>query len=188
MGAYGNYLRNLLAPLGVYDLSAASLSGSELDAMGTGLDGASDELGWVERESILATAEDEGLTRWERLFARRPANYGTALRRAAIAALLRISGDSFTLQDINSAISGCGIKAEALEMGEGHIRVIFPDVAGVPEGFEQMEGIILDIIPCHLATEFYFRYLTWAECEAAGYTWAMVHAAGHTWHTFELAV
>ena len=188
MEAYGNYLRNLLAPLGVYDLSAASLSGSELDAMGAGLDGAGDELDWVERESILATAEDEGLTLREDLFARRPANYGTALRRAAIAALLRISGDSFTLQDINSAISGCGIKAEALEMGEGHIRVIFPDVAGVPEGFDQIEGIILDIIPCHLATEFYFRYLTWAECEAAGYTWAMIHAAEYTWHEFELAV
>ena len=188
MEAYGNYLRNLLAPLGVYDLSAASLSGSELDAMGAGLDGAGDELDWVERESILATAEDEGLTLREELFARRPANYGTALRRAAIAALLRISGDSFTLQDINSAISGCGIKAEALEMGEGHIRVIFPDVAGVPEGFDQMEGIILDIIPCHLATEFYFRYLTWAECHAHGYTWAIVHQQEYTWHTFQLAV
>lgn len=188
MAAYGNYLRALLAPLGVYDLSTESLSGSELDAMGAGLDDVSDQLAWTERESILSTAEDEGLTLREDLFARRPANYGTALRRAAIAALLRISGDSFTLQDINSAISGCGIKAEALEMGEGHIRVIFPDVAGVPEGFDQIEGIILDIIPCHLATEFYFRYLTWAECEAAGYTWAMIHAAEYTWHEFELAV
>ena len=188
MATYGNCLRNLLAPLGVYDLSAESLSGSELDAMGAGLDGAGSELDWVEREGILATAEDGGLTLREDLFARRPVNYGTALRRAAIAALLRISGDSFTLQDINSAISGCGIKAEALEMGEGHIRVIFPDVAGVPEGFDQIEGIILDIIPCHLATEFYFRYLTWAECEAAGYTWAMIHAAEYTWHEFELAV
>ena len=108
MAAYGNYLRALLAPLGVYDLSAESLSGSELDAMGAGLDDVSDQLAWTERESILSTAEDEGLPLREDLFARRPANYGTALRRAAIAALLRISGDSFTLQDINSAISGCG--------------------------------------------------------------------------------
>ena len=188
MAGYGDYLRQMLAPLGVYDLSAGSLSGSELDAMGAGLDGALERLEGAERESILATAEDEGLALREELFARRPVNYGTDLRREAIAALLRISGDSFTLQDINSAISGCGIKAEALEMGEGHIRVIFPDVAGVPEGFDQMEGIILDIIPCHLATEFYFRYLTWAECEAAGYTWAMIHEAEYTWYEFELAV
>ena len=188
MAAYGNYLRGLLAPLGIYDLSAGSLSGSELDAMGAGLDSAAEALEDVERESILATAEDQGLTLRESLFARRPANYGTDLRRAAIAALLRISGDSFTLRDINSAISGCGIKAEALEMGEGHIRIIFPDVAGIPAEFDQIQGIILDIIPCHLETEFYFRYLTWAECEEAGYTWAMIHAAEYTWYEFELAV
>ena len=67
-------------------------------------------------------------------------------------------------------------------------RIIFPDVAGVPEDFEQIQKIILDIIPCHLETEFYFRYLTWAECESAGWTWEQVESAGHTWHSFELAV
>ena len=73
-------------------------------------------------------------------------------------------------------------------MGGGKLRVIFPEVAGVPEGFAQMERIILDILPCHLEVEFYFRYLTWEECERAGYTWAAVEAAGHTWETFQLAV
>ena len=73
-------------------------------------------------------------------------------------------------------------------MGGGKLRVIFPEVAGVPEGFAQMERIILDILPCHLEVEFYFRYLTWAECEAAGYTWAAVEAAEHTWESFQLAV
>ena len=47
---------------------------------------------------------------------------------------------------------------------------------------------MLDIIPCHLETEFYFRYMLWSECEARGWTWAEVEAAGHTWHSFELAV
>ena len=53
---------------------------------------------------------------------------------------------------------------------------------------DRIQKIILDIIPCHLETEFYFRYLTWAECEAAGWTWERVESAGHTWHSFELAV
>ena len=101
---------------------------------------------------------------------------------------MQIGADSFSPEAINSAITGCGIRAQALEMGEGHIRIIFPDVAGVPEDFEQIQKIILDIIPCHLETEFYFRYLTWAECEAAGWTWEQVESAGHTWHSFELAV
>ena len=53
---------------------------------------------------------------------------------------------------------------------------------------DRIQKIILDIIPCHLETEFYFRYLTWEECESAGWTWERVESAGHTWHSFELAV
>lgn len=186
---YGEHLRKLLRPLGVYDLSSGSLSGSELDALGTGFDALSARLDYVERESALATAESEGLQRREALFARTPVHYSTELRRQAIAALLRIGGDCFTLTDINNTISGCGIKALAQEKEQfGYIRVIFPEVAGIPEGFEQIRDIILDIIPCHLDVEFYFRYLTWAECEAFQYTWAIIHEREYTWYGFELAI
>ena len=65
-------------------------------------------------------------------------------------------------------------------MGGGQLRVIFPEVAGEPEDFDQIRKIILDILPCH--------YLTWAECEAAGYTWGQVEAAEYTWESFQLAV
>ena len=186
---YGEHLRTFLRPLGIYDLTPGSLSGSELDALGHGLDVLSCRMDYVERESALFTAEGEGLRRRETLFARTPVHYTTELRRQAIAALLRIGGDCFTLSDINSTISGCGIKALAQEKERfGYIRVIFPDVAGIPEGFEQIREIILDIIPCHLEVEFYFRYLTWQECEAFQYTWAVIHQREYTWHCFELAV
>ena len=109
-------------------------------------------------------------------------------RRAAIAALLQIGADSLTPSAINLTLSGCGIRAKAVEMGDGHLRVTFPETAGIPAEFDQIQPIILDILPCHLEVEFYFRYLTWAECEAAGMTWASVEAAGHTWASFELAV
>lgn len=186
---YCEYLQKLLRPLDVYDLTPGSLSGSELEALGAGLDALGERMDYVERESALATAEGEGLSRREALFARTPVHYSTDLRRQAIAALLRIGGDCFTLNDINNTISGCGIKALAQEKESfGYIRVIFPEVAGIPEGFEQIRDIILDIIPCHLDVEFYFRYLTWAECEAYGYTWEIIHQREYTWHGFELAV
>ena len=170
---YEAYLKALLEPLGVYDLGAGTINGAELAALGTGLD----EIG-----TQLETAEREAL------FARRPAAVTPEERRAAIAALLQIDGDSLTPEAINRTLGGCGIKAWAQEMGDGHLRVRFPEVAGVPLEFEQMKPIILDILPCHLEVEFYFRYLTWAECEAAGYTWAEIEEAGHTWESFQLAV
>ena len=183
---YGEYLRQLLRPLGIYALEEGSSSGSELDAAGLALDGCAGALDTVERETVVATAEGEGLSLWESLFARRPADYGPELRREAILSLLQVSGDSFTLEAINRAISGCGILAAAEETGEyGHVRIIFPEVAGVPDGFAQMERIILDLIPCHLETEFYFRYITWAQCHARGLTWAMVEERAYTWKTFQ---
>ena len=57
-----------------------------------------------------------------------------------------------------------------------------------PVTIGELERIILDIIPCHLLTEFWFRYLTWRECEAQGFTWRTAESAGHTWESFEKAV
>lgn len=185
---YETYLQRLLEPLGVYNLGESTINGAELAALGTGLDQVSEQLGLTEREALTATAEDEGLSRREALFARRPAAFTPKERRAAIAALLQIDGDSLTPEAIDRTLGGCGIRARAVEMGEGKLRVIFPETAGIPPEFDQIQKIILDILPCHLEVEFYFRYLTWAECERAGYTWAAVEAAEHTWESFQLAV
>lgn len=185
---YEGYLRALLEPLGVYDLTEGTINRAELAALGAGFDTVSGQLDRTEREALTATAEEEGLDRREALFARRPAATTAEERRAAIAALLQIDGDSLTPSAINQTLQGCGIKAWALEMGNGVLRVVFPEVAGVPAEFDQIEKIILDILPCHLGVEFYFRYLTWEECERAEYTWEAVEAAGHTWESFQLAV
>lgn len=182
------YLQALLAPLGVYDLSEGSVSEAELYALGRTLDTVAGRLDLAEREGLLATAEDEGLCRRESLFARRPVAVTAEGRRAAIAALLQIAGDSLTPEAIDRTIRGCGIRARAIEMGPQQLRIIFPETAGEPPEFEQIRKIILDILPCHLGIEFYFRYLTWEECERAGYTWAEVEAAEHTWESFQLAV
>lgn len=64
--------------------------------------------------------------------------------------------------------------------------MIFPGIGGVPPGFDEIQKIVLDILPCHLEVEFYFRYMTWAECEEAGYTWASVEQQEFTWERFEL--
>lgn len=185
---YEQYLQALLAPLGVYDLTDGTINGAELHALGGGLDAVSGKLDAVEREALTATAEGKGLASREALFVRRPAAVGPEERRAAIAALLQIDGDSLTPEAIDRTIRGCGIRAKALEMGGGRLRVIFPEVAGIPAEFEQIRHIVLDILPCHLEVEFYFRYLTWTECERAGYTWAEIEEAEHTWESFQLAV
>lgn len=70
---YETYLRQLLSPLGIYDLGGGSVNGAELYALGQILDRTGRRLEIVERESVTTTAEDEGLRRREAPFARRPA-------------------------------------------------------------------------------------------------------------------
>lgn len=182
---YEAYLQDLLRPLGVYRFAESGGSGAELQAAGEALDGCGEALERAEREALLATAEDEGLWRREALLAHAPAAETAAARREAIAALARIGADSFTLSAINDTICGCGIRALALERGEERIRVVFPQTVGEPADYEQIQRIILDILPAHLEVEFYLRFITWAECEEQGYTWAAVEAEGHTFHSFE---
>lgn len=112
-----------------------------------------------------------------------------------------LSGDSINgaeLHALGAVLDQTGERLETVEReavtataeGEGlcRLRVVFPRVSGVPAEFEQIRKIILEILPCHLDVEFYFRYLTWAECEGAGYTWAAVDKAEYTWEGFQLAV
>lgn len=186
---YETYLKALLAPLAVYDLSDGTFNESELYSLGRGLDTVSDLLEVVQKEALTVTAEGDGLARREALFARKPAASTTEQRRMAIAALMQIGGDSLTLHAINATISGCGISAKAQETSiPGHIQVTFPKTIGIPDGIDQIEKIILDIIPSHLETEFYFHFLTWAECEQQSLNWSNVETAQHTWESFERAV
>ena len=183
----GQYLRELLRPLGVYDLNAPFIGG-ELDAQGAALDGAGDRLEKIQRESSLVTAEDWGLENLARLFARRPVSAGPRALADALAALLRIGGDSFTLSAINNTISGCGIPAVAEETGVGQVAVSFPGVVGEPEGFSELKKIIEDILPAHLAVEYIFWYLTWAELERKFSSWQSIEDRSLSWAGLETCV
>ena len=184
---YEQYLIRLLAPLSLYNLRAPH-NGGELAALGGELDSVSGLVELVERESLLATAESEGLDRREALFARKPAALTAEERREAIAALLRIGEDSLTPGAINDTLMGCGIRARATEKADRSLKITFPGTIGIPAEFDQIQKIILDILPCHLAVEFFFRYLTWAECETLEYTWEQVETAEHTWESIQWSV
>lgn len=180
---YADYLVELLRPLGVYDLSAETVNRGELEAYGLELDRGLDGLEETAREMSLTTAEGFGLERIEELLPYRPVSPTTGERRQALAALLRIGGDSFTLSAINDTLAGCGINAKASETGQpGYVEVHFPDVAGIPEGFQQLRAIIEEILPCHLEITYVFWYNTWGDLALRLPTWGDAAATGMTWY------
>ena len=186
---YAEYLNGMLYPLGVYALEEGSFNRAELEGQGEALDDCASELDRIAREMLLCTAEAEGLTAVETLLPHRPVTKDVARRRAALAALLRIGEDSFTLKAINDNLAGCGLNALASETGTpGYVQVSFPEVPGIPDGFEEMTKIIEEILPAHLGIEYVFWYVTWAMLEEKFHTWAELEERGCTWEDLEKLV
>lgn len=182
---HADYLRQLLEPLGVYDLTAPYNAG-ELDAQGRVLDGLSLALDEVQRETDLTTAESWGLEGIAELLKRRPTADSSRRLRTALAALLRIGGDSFTLEAINDTISGCGVYAYATETGEpGVVEISFPDIPGIPRELEEIRPIIEDILPAHLEIRYVFWYIIWNELEQIIESWDDIAARALTWERLE---
>lgn len=180
---FEDYLVSLLQPLGVYDLRIGTINRGELAAYGAQLDGAEGELNHTAREMSLTTAEDFGLERIEALLPYRPVCVTAEQRREALAALLRISGDSFTPEAINDTLRGCGLNARAEETDRpGYVDVYFPDVAGIPEGFDQLRVIIEEILPSHLDITYVFWYNTWAMVAGWHPTFGDAAASGLSWY------
>ena len=186
--SYARYLKDMLEPMGVYRLEN-SLNGAELESAGAALDGVDQVLEEVEREMLLLTAEDWGLSAVEALLRRRPAAPTLEQRREALAALLRIGGDSFTLEAINDTLRGCGLQAVASETGTpGYMEVRFPDVPGIPDGIETMQAIIEEILPAHVGITYVYWFSTWAELEEQLETWGDIEELGLTWGEMEKMV
>lgn len=185
---YGTYLKELLQPLGLYQLEG-SVNGAELEAVGAQMDRVALELEDSQREMLVSTAESFGLSRLESLLRRLPMASDVERRRAALTALLRIGDDSFTLSAINDNLAGCGLNAVASETNQsGVVEVRFPEVPGIPDGFSDMAAIIEDIIPCHLQIHYVYWYITWAELEARFTSWSELEASGLNWAELEKLV
>ena len=185
---YGAYMRQLLQPLGVYRLQEGTLNHSETEAIGGALDRIEGELETAETEGRLATAK-AALKEWAKLFTHPPAAEDAEALRKAIAALLLIGEGSFTPETINETICGCGVDCLVEETEHyATVRVSFPGTVGYPENFPLKKTIIEEILPCHLAIDYAFLFMSWAICEGKAYTWNQVEEEAQSWESFALAV
>lgn len=184
--SYAQRLMALLRPLGVYTFRDGSFSMAQLEALGAQMDALRAVLEKNGRESIVMSAEDEGLRRMEALFRCRPAAADVQARRQAIAALMQVSGDGFTLEALRRCLPACGAPCELEETGEvNRVRIRFPGVMGEPPGFAQIRGIIEDLLPAQLGIEYALRWCTWQETEQYALTWGQLNAmTWDAWRTY----
>ena len=175
---YADYLRDLLRPLGVYDLAPSSFSGAQLEALGSALDEMWQHLQKVQAESIVMTAQDEGLRNWEQVFPKRSAAQTIRGRRAAIAAYSQVGGDSFTKEALDRCLAASGVQCRVEEAG-GSLQVSFPGLMGEPEDLEKVRKIVEMLLPCHLEPSYVFSYCTWGTLQDGHVAWG--YFQGKTW-------
>jgi hypothetical protein len=181
---YSENLRELLAPLGVYRWEG-TFQWSELQSEGEALDGAAEELAELQQEGNLFTARGEGLALVEDLLGVTPQAEGEDLA-LALAALLRVGEESFTLRAMNDTLRGCGLPAQVEETGNPlRLRVSFPGTAGVPKGFSEMKEVIEGILPCHVAVDYTFDRTTWEDLENKSMNWEYLESCKWTWEDLE---
>lgn len=156
MRGAASQLRDLLAPLGVYRWEG-SFQWGELQSEGEALDGVAEALADTRREMSLVTAEDFGLEAVLSLLRFPPAGEDPETLRTALAALLRVGEESFTLAAMNDTLAGCGVPATVEETGDPlHLVVRFPGWEEMPPDFDRVRAMAEDILPCHLLIEYRF--------------------------------
>ena len=184
---YTQELRNLLRPLGIYDVDTG-VGRAELESIGKELNAVWAALESAEREMSPLTADGYGLAVWEKLLPFVPAYLTADDRRRAIAALLQIDGCGFTAAALNKTVTGCGIRAKVEEAEEAMTVVVsFPYNRGRPGNIDELRERIEQILPCHLNVEYHFILATFAELMALFATWADIESAAYTWHMMECA-
>ncbi len=183
--SYFNYLKSLLYPMRLYDFDSELIS-EELKSIGLELDGVEADYDEIIREGIVSTAELEGLSKWESLFPFRVLASTTQERRDALSALMRIDGESFTLEAINDTLRGSGIVAVATELSQPMtVQIHFPFIKGVPSNIGEVSKRIAEIIPCHLNTVYKYYYTTWRGLLDNEVTWRDILDKGLNWRGLE---
>lgn len=154
---YLDYLKQLLKPLRVYDLSDNSYNSAELTVLGKALDECCEAVCKLEREAFIPTAEDYGLSMYEKIL---PRHYAIAVetRRKAIISMLSVNGGSFTERELTKSLSGCGEPTVVNETGEFmQVMVDFTAVDSMPINFDSLSKWVESMLPCHLDVIYSFE-------------------------------
>lgn len=183
---YSNCLKQILEPLGIYNLQAGA-GAAELEIIGGELDEIFEFFEVLIAEMLPVTANGYGLEAYERLLPYRPAYLTTENRRSAVEALLRIRNGCFTEALLQETISGCGLTAKIAQSDEMDTVIIsFPQNRGIPDNIGQLKSRIMQIIPCHLAVVYYYIYSSWQEIMALAATWTEVQSLCECWKQLEI--
>lgn len=152
---YADHLRSLLRPLGVYELSAESLSGGELEALGAAFDALYESIQNDLRESLPVTASREGLAAYEKLFMLPTQTIPSRLRREAIMGLLRMRAGNGSVASMQQVLEALGLRPsfDESELPE-RLTVALAIQNPLSPEFLRLRAYLDTLLPCHLTVSY----------------------------------
>lgn len=108
-------------------------------------------------------------------------------RRALIKARLKSKGKINLSKVDNVCESWINGQVDTSIVGDV-INVKFVSIGGIPEGVNDLEKTILDIIPTHLNINWEYSFITWDMFESHNWTWEELESQDLNWDELEAFV
>ena len=185
MSSYESMVKAMSA-VKAYNLDGNTYVDKELLAYSAVLDAFSEEIDEIIRECIVTTAENEGLSFYEKLVGTLDDKADTDTRRAMIISLLNLNTNDNTHNGIKRFFESIGLECEIAENPSIFDLYIMP----VSRNFTASEKRYMinrakKFLPCHLTFTIDFRTSTWADYNAKNMMFKDIDALGITWEEFE---
>lgn len=138
-------------------------------------------LGEMFRERFISTAQDMGLSKYEKIFGPVRDNESAEERRRLLLLRLNLGNHDFTVSGIRKALDSFGLNYTISEFPEiGRMNVIATtDYSPAEQAWIRNE--VLKIIPAHIEFQLSFNTITWEQWDALNRTFSTFDSDDMTW-------
>ena len=177
-------MKERLSTIGVYDDDAPVLSW-ELKAYAAELERLYTELGIMFRERFITTAEDIGLSEYERIFGPEREEESVEERRRLLLLRLNLGNHDFTVDGFKKALDRFGLSYTISEFPEiGRMNVIATtDYSAAEQAWIKNE--VSKIVPAHIEFQLSFNTMTWEQWDALNRTFSGFDSDDRTWEQID---
>lgn len=180
MAAALERLQQALRPLGVYRIKNEGLLFAELSAYAAALSLLDEKMSGLEREAFISTAEDEGLSKRERLFTNEKQSVSLLDRRHMLLYRAAVKRSDFTVSALEKALTAAGMRAAVYENPGGTVAIHCIELIGRYDEATAKKAAE-EFLPAHLNFVFDFRRMKWSDVEAQSLTFSQMDQKDMTW-------
>lgn len=159
-------MKDMLSPLGIYNLEEGSLVMCELRVYASQFEKLHQELATMLREFFIHSAQDYGIEKIEELFQRVRPDLPIEERKERISRYMTLCNIDFSTENIENQLTLAGVSAEFTQNCREE-TLCFPELIAQPDIIEKARqlSIIEDIAPAHLNIDVGITPPCWDESD-----------------------